>query len=113
MEYYPVPASSVQLAIPVSEVVSLPPAASFSGRSGQANLDVSYVNDTLYIYAVCDSLQRRVEWYEMELNRTRLEMDTQLEIEQKNAVQTLVKWFLIGALTGALITALLIIFIKK
>jgi len=69
VEYEPVPESKAHLTIPVKDIPSLPVGASFSEKSGQANVKVRIENDTIYVDVVCDSLIRRIEYYEMELSR--------------------------------------------
>ena len=113
VEYEPIPESKVQLAIPVNDISLLPPKASFTGKDGQANVKVRIENDTIYVDAACDSLSRRVEFYEMELNRARSETETRLKIEEKNAVQTMFKWCLIGVLIGFILTIIITKIIKK
>ena len=113
MKYEPIPASKVNLSIPVKDIPSLPVGASFSEKNGQANVKVRIENDTIYVDAVCDSLIRRVEYYEMELNRMHSERETLLKIEEKNNVQITFKWCLIGFIAGVVITIIVFINLKK
>ena len=59
-----VPKSEVRLAIPADSLLKLPPLATYSGKSGQANVSVSRDKDVITVYASCDSLQVLVEYYE-------------------------------------------------
>ena len=104
--------SSASLQIPVSDIPALPQGASYTEKSGQANVKVRIENDTIYVDAVCDSLLRRVEYYEMELNRMYSEKETRLKIEDKNTVHLMFKWILIGVLIGSLLTIIITKFIK-
>jgi hypothetical protein len=99
--------------IPVKDIPNLPTGASYSDKSGQASVKVRVENDTVYVDAVCDSLLRQVETYEMELNRMRNEVETRLKIEETNNVQTAFKWCLIGVLAGSVITVIIYSIIKK
>jgi hypothetical protein len=101
------------LTIPAKDIPLLPAGAVFSQKSGQASVSVKVVNDTIYVDAVCDSLMRLVESYEMELNRIHSEEEIRLKIEEKNPVQILFKWCLIGVLTGSVITIIITKTIKK
>ncbi|MGL5682638.1 MAG: hypothetical protein ACRDDZ_06210 [Marinifilaceae bacterium] len=92
---------------------SLPSGSSYSDKSGRANVKVEVVGDTIYVYATCDSLQRRVEYLQDEL--TRIRNDT--SIAEKNteteriSLSTLLKWFLFGMVFG-MITITIYKFIK-
>ncbi len=58
--------SEARIAIPADSLRSLPPGAEYRSVSGQASAVVRTSGDTVYVYAVCDSLQRLVERYERE-----------------------------------------------
>ncbi|GHT64555.1 hypothetical protein FACS189451_12210 [Bacteroidia bacterium] len=113
MEYAPIPMSKAQLAIPVKDIPNLTLGASYSDKSGQASVRVRVENDTVFVDAVCDSLLRQVETYEMELNRMRNEVETRLKIEETNNVQTAFKWCLTGFIAGMVLTIIVVIKIKK
>jgi hypothetical protein len=81
--------------------------ASWSDRNGQASVTVRVRNDTIFVDAACDSLQRQVESYEMELNRARNAVETRLKIEEKNSVQSLFKWCAIGFLAGVIFSGVI------
>ena len=59
-----VPKSEVRLEIPADSLMKLPPLATYSGKSGQANVSVSRDKDVITVYASCDSLQVLVEYYD-------------------------------------------------
>lgn len=109
------PKSEVRLAIPADSLLRLPPLASYSGKSGRANVSVSRDRDVITVYASCDSLQVLVEYYERtsSLWRERYEEMAGLyekEIKQRsNPVKTFLYGLGVGILTGILIT----IFIQK
>jgi hypothetical protein len=109
----PILTSKAQVQIPVKDISNLPPGASYSDKSGQASVKVRVVNDTVFVDAVCDSLLRQVETYEMELNRMHNEVETRLKIEETNNVQTAFKWCLIGVFAGSVITIVIYSIIKK
>jgi len=48
----------------VDSLLKLPAGASYHKKSGQAGAEVSMREDTVYVTATCDSLQREVEYYE-------------------------------------------------
>lgn len=113
MEYAPVPESKANLSIPVSIIEELPMGATYSEKSGQASVKVVVKNDTIYIDAVCDSLFRQVERYEMELSRVYSEKETEFEIKEKNTVFPVLKWLLIGVFLGSIITLIFTIIKQK
>jgi hypothetical protein len=108
-----IPEAKVRLSIPVKDISTLPEGASFSDKNGQANVKVRVENGIIYVDAICDSLQQRVNSYEMELNRVRSETETQLKIEKKNSVQIAFKWCLIGIFAGSVITIIIYLQINK
>jgi hypothetical protein len=108
-----IPETRTELSLPLENLSKLPAGSTYSNRNGQANVSLRFENDTIYVDAVCDSLSRRVEYYEMELNRMRNEAETQLKIEEKTPVQTMFKWCLIGVLIGSVITIIITKTIKK
>lgn len=110
-----VPKSEVRLAIPADSLMRLPPRASYSGKSGQANVSVSRDGDVIAVHASCDSLQIMVEYYagRSETYRKAWEEMADLyeaEIKQRsNPVQI----FLYGFGAGILICVLAVILIQK
>lgn len=110
-----VPESKVDLKIPMTSLLKLPPSASFSNRSGRANLKVDKDNDTIRIYASCDSLQMLVEYYQRELTRIRSQTNNQEQkVERRSVgVRTAFKFIFIGFVAGILATAILIKYRKK
>ena len=107
------PKSEVRLAIPADSLLKLPPLATYSGKSGQANVSVSRDKDVITVYASCDSLQVLVEYYERtsSLWRERYEEMAGLyeeEVKQRsNPVKTFFCGFGIGILANALITIII------
>ena len=108
-----VPKSEVRLAIPADSLMKLPPLATYSGKSGQANVSVSRDKDVITVYASCDSLQVLVEYYERtsSLWQERYEEMAGLyeaEVKQRsNPVRT----FFYGFGAGILLSVLTIIII--
>lgn len=105
-----VPKSEVTLEIPADSLLKLPPQAKYSGKSGQANVEVSRDKDVITVYASCDSLQMLVEYYEStsSLWRERYEEVAGLyeeEVKQRsNPAKTFFYGFGFGAATGVLAT---------
>lgn len=110
-----IPKSALTLKIPTADLHNLPPAASFHGKSGQANVDVKTKGDTLVVYASCDSLQRMCEFYESELKRIRSETLENVETVQTEIKSRFnpVKIGLIAFIAGVASGMVLIIVIKK
>ena len=54
----------MEMAVSVDSLLKLPQGAAYTRRSGQANIRVATRGDTVYITGTCDSLQRRVDYYE-------------------------------------------------
>lgn len=108
-----IPASKVNLTIPTESLLNLPPSASYSGRNGQANVKVERDNDTIRIYASCDSLQMLCEYYERELTRIRSQTDVEVQTKEQHSIgiRTAFKYIFAGFITGILIT--IIIYRKK
>lgn len=111
--------SEVRLEIPADSLMQLPPLAHYSGKSGQASVQVSRDKDVITVYASCDSLQVLVEHYERtsSLWRERYEELSGLyeaETRQRsNPVRTFFYGFGAGALASVLTTILIIVKRKK
>lgn len=110
-----VPKSEVRLAIPADSLMRLPPRASYSGKSGQANVSVSRDGDVIAVHASCDSLQILVEYYAGRSETYReawKEMADLYEAEVKQRSNP-VQIFLYGFGAGILICVLAVILIQK
>ena len=87
----------------------------FYSRSGQASVEVEYVNDTIFITAVCDSLQGRLEYYESKLaqyeSENEIYRDYVEEIEKKRP--DFIKLILLVFFSGIFIGIILKIRIKQ
>ena len=109
------PKSEVRLAIPADSLLKLPPLATYSGKSGQANVAVSRDRDVITVYASCDSLQVLVEYYERtsSLWQERYEEMAGLyeeEVKQhSNPVKTFFYGFGVGILLSVLTTIIIIL----
>lgn len=105
-----IPKSELTLKIPVPELLSLPPGASYHGKSGQAGVDVKTEGDTLLVTSTCDSLQRLVLWYEEELTRIRSRTQENVEIARTeikrrfNPVKIALIAFIAGMASGIVLT---------
>ena len=73
-----VPMSEANLAIPITALHDLPPAAVFHQSSGQANVSVRLVHDTLFVESRCDSLMQLVYQYENQINQWQQERHNQV-----------------------------------
>ena len=74
-----VPMSEANLAIPITALQDLPPAAVFHQSSGQANVSVRLIHDTLFVESRCDSLMQLVYQYEKQINQWQQERQNQME----------------------------------
>ena len=99
--------------IPADSLMKLPPQASYSGKSGQANVSVSRDRDVITVYASCDSLQRLVEYYERtsSLWQEYYEEMAGLYEEEIKQRSNPVKTFFYGFGAGILLSVLTIIII--
>lgn len=111
-----IPESVMKLKIPVVDLLSLPPNASFHGKEGRAGAGVALRGDTLVVTVTCDSLQRLVLWYESELTRirseTKSEISNDVQTEEKRPPNP-VRVFILGMVTGLLVGMLLTMKLKK
>ena len=119
-----VPESTVTVTIVKDSLLRLPEGASWSGRSGQANVNVQRRAATdgkpevIVVEATCDSLQLQCERYEQTIatqNRAiaaladagyRLQSEQREEVKEKppNDIKTALKWLFIGIITGLLLS---------
>jgi hypothetical protein len=106
----------VNLTVPIRNLLDLPPAASFSNKNGRANVAVQLDNDTIRIYASCDSLQALCEYYERELTRIRSDTSTEQKVikdERSIGIQSPFKLILTGFFAGIILTIIVVIKVKK
>ena len=75
-------ADTASAVVAISAVESLPEGAKFVEKSGRASIILKRVNDTIIITAICDSLQRLIYFYELEIEHYK---ET---LEQKNSEKT-------------------------
>ena len=107
--------SEVTLAIPADSILMLPSEASFTGKSGRANVEVSRKGNTIVVRASCDSLQVRLEYYERQsaTYREAYERLQSLFEEERERRSNPVKTFFAGVGIGIAITILATIIIKN
>ncbi|WP_251967387.1 hypothetical protein NEE14_002680 [Parabacteroides sp. AD58] len=91
-----VPMSEANLAIPVTALQDLPPAAAFHQSSGQAHVSVRLVHDTLFVESRCDSLMQLVYQYENQINQWQQERQNEVVHQERD-----VGWK--GQITGAVL----------
>lgn len=110
-----VPQSQVVLKLPIGALRSLPKGAEFRDKSGQASASVQYDQDTVYIFATCDSLQRMCSYYESKYALYKTEYENLMayqESELEEEPPDVLRVFINGVLAGALLLIGIIIFIK-
>lgn len=107
------PKSEVTLAIPADSLLRLPPQAKYSGKSGQANVEVSRDKDVITVYASCDSLQVLVEYYERTASAWRERYEETAGLYEKEVKQRSnpVRTFFYGFGAGTVLGVLTILFI--
>ena len=123
METVGVPMSEVEMSIPIDSLLLLPPAASYSVKSGQANAKVSREGSNVIIYASCDSLDRLVTYYRKEsqsykrryedLALTHKALEQTVVEESSNKIKTLFSGLAMGLVAGAVITTVINHLIKR
>ena len=105
-----VPQSQVTLEIPIDSLRRLPQKAEYRTKSGQANAVVQYRQDTIVVYAICDSLKLQCEYYENVAATYKeayedLQNIVQEEKEQRsNPIKIALISFLVGVVIGILLT---------
>lgn len=105
-----IPQSEVRLSIPMDSLRKLPKSAEFRGKKGQANVIVRKGGDTIYVYAICDSLQRRCDYYERRATLYKAAYDELVGLLEKekerrtNPVRTALVSLLAGIIIGVLST---------
>lgn len=99
--------------IQTSSLHNVPPGARFVAKEGRATAELEVKGDTLIITATCDSLQRLIYTYEVELQNYK-------EAEQQTITKTehnpfSIKSFIYGLVAGVLIilTIKLILYVKN
>ena len=130
-----VPESRVTVTIVKDSLLRLPEGASWSGRSGQANVNVQRRAATdgkpevIVVEATCDSLQLQCERYEQTIATQsraidaladagyRLYAEQSEEVKEKppNGIKTALEWLFIGMVTGLLLSRIktIINFVKS
>ena len=110
-----VPQSQVVLKIPIDDLLRLPKDAGYHDKSGQASAEVQFNQDTVYIFATCDSLQRMCSYYERKYELYKGEYENLMalrESELEEEPPDIVRIYLSGVLGGVLLTITIIIIIK-
>ncbi len=122
LEPVSVPESRVTLTIAADSLLSTPEGASWTGRSGQANVKVqrqaggACKPEVIVVEATCDSLQLQCERYEETIATQRRAIDAlakagyrqqseqREEVKEKppNGIRTALKWLFIGIIIGLL-----------
>ena len=105
-----VPQEEAKLEIPLAELADLPEKAEYRAKNGRASATVQNKGGTIVVYATCDSLQRRCEYYERQmasyknaLERQKNEAKTEKE-RSSNPWKTLLTAFIVGVAAGTVLT---------
>lgn len=105
-----VPQEEAKLEIPLAELADLPEKAEYRAKNGRASATVQNKGGTIVVYATCDSLQRRCEYYERQMAsyKNALEQqknETKTEKERSsNPWKTFLIAFIVGVATGIVLT---------
>lgn len=107
--------SEVTLEIPADSILMLPSEASFTGKSGRANVEVGRRGDAIVVRASCDSLQVRLEYYERQSASYREAYGQMRALyeEERERRSNPVRTFFTGFGIGIAITILTTIIIKN
>ena len=105
-----VPQEEAKLEIPLAELADLPEKAEYRAKNGRASATVRNKGGTIVVYATCDSLQRRCEYYECQmasyknaLEQQKNEAKTEKE-RSSNPWKTLLTAFIVGVAAGIVLT---------
>lgn len=80
-----IPQSVAKLQVTQQNLRELPSKAEYRVKSGQATAVVKIQNDTVVVYAICDSLQRMCEYYERKATSAEEAYNNlQLQVQQEN-----------------------------
>lgn len=102
--------SEAKMEIPMQNLLNLPDDAGYHTKNGQATAAVQVRNDTVTIYATCDSLQIMCDYYEslyMNYKRGYDDLQSQCISEIKkppNTIRMAFVAFLVGLVTGVSLT---------
>ena len=100
----------MNLNLPIDTIRKMPRRSVYHSSSGQASVEVSYKNDTIYITAICDSLQGRLEYYEIKLaeyeasNEMYKDYTEELKKTRPKILQSILLAFFSGILIGIILT---------
>lgn len=107
-----VPQEEAKLEIPLAELADLPEKAEYRAKNGRASATVQNKGGTIVVYATCDSLQRRCEYYERQLasyknvlEQQKNEAKTEKE-RSSNPWKTFLTAFIVGVAAGIVLTIL-------
>lgn len=78
-----VPASKADIRLNLMDISSLTKGAVFTRKEGQATVSLSRQGDTVYVSAICDSLQVLVESNNREIYRLRTQLEQQHTVIEK------------------------------
>lgn len=110
--------SEVKLEIPMENLLRLPNKAEYRAKNGQANATVKIRNDTVFVDAVCDSLQIMCDYYESKYNQYKnnydelRNMQTETSEKRSNPIKTVFISFFVGVVIGVLLTIIVIFKLK-
>ncbi len=107
-----VPPSETNLKISVPDLTALPEGAEFSNRQGQASVRIRHGNDTVYVDAMCDSLQLLCEQYEERIDALWYQLNLQQSHEEVTKPPNGKSWWklVLGSFIAGIVTTIVIIF---
>lgn len=114
------PESRVEMTISVDSLLKLPQGATYHRKSGQAHAEVSIRGDTIYVTGTCDSLARKVDYYESLYHTARDALENQSRETAKTESKErpyptwlLITAFIFGLTLGAIATIFITVKLHK
>ena len=101
-----VPRSQAVLRLNASDLALMPAGSRYTSRSGQASVEAYQAGDTVYIYAVCDSLQLLAENRYREIERLRsIIRDAEKTEIKPTPLQEKIKYVCVGIVLTIIVLA--------
>lgn len=101
-----VPRSQAALRLNVSDLALMPEGSRYTAHSGQANVEAWQAGDTVYIYAVCDSLQLLAKSQYREIERLKsIIRDSEKEEIKPTPLREKIKYVCVGIVLTIIVLA--------